>query len=64
MSLVLDARQRAMLEEMGVKVWLPTARHAPATAPETAPEAAPMDRAVGDASAPAAAPAARAVAPA
>ena len=26
MTLLLDARQRAMLEEMGVKVWLPTAR--------------------------------------
>ena len=34
MSLVLDARQRAMLDEMGVKVWLPTARQAPMVVPE------------------------------
>ena len=34
MTLALDARQRAMLEEMGVKVWLPTARLAPVAAPE------------------------------
>ncbi|MDI1247103.1 MAG: uracil-DNA glycosylase [Rhodoferax sp.] len=35
MSLVLDARQRAMLQEMGVRVWAPLA------APE--PQAAPAD---------------------
>lgn len=60
MSLVLDARQRAMLEEMGVKVWLPTARQAPMVVPEE-----PLaDVPVHDASVPVAAPAARAVAPA
>ena len=34
MTLVLDARQRAMLEEMGIKVWMPQ----PATAANTAAE--------------------------
>ncbi|MDN4590384.1 uracil-DNA glycosylase [Xenophilus aerolatus] len=52
MSLVLDARQRAMLEEMGVKVWLPTARHAPVAAPEEPAADVPVD----DAPAPVAAP--------
>lgn len=52
MSLVLDARQRAMLEEMGVKVWLPTARHAPVAAPEEPAADVPGD----DAPAPVAAP--------
>ncbi|MDI3382061.1 uracil-DNA glycosylase family protein [Xenophilus aerolatus] len=63
MTLVLDARQRAMLEEMGVKVWLPTARHAPVPVPEApppddapAPVAAPEVRPVAPAPAPAPAP--------
>jgi uracil-DNA glycosylase len=38
-SLKLDARQRAMLDEMGVKVWWPMAAPAPAEAP--APVAMP-----------------------
>ncbi len=55
MSLVLDARQRAMLEEMGVKVWLPTAR--------PAPEEPAVDVPVADARVPVAAPEARPAAP-
>lgn len=46
MSLDLDARQRAMLAEMGITVWQPAApaaepSHAPATPPSAAPAAAP-----------------------
>lgn len=37
MTLELDARQRAMLEEMGVKVWLPAAGPVPAAAVDDAP---------------------------
>lgn len=55
MSLVLDARQRAMLEEMGVKVWLPTAR--------PASEEPAVDVPVADARVPVAAPEARPAAP-
>jgi uracil-DNA glycosylase family 4 len=48
MSLNLDARQRAMLKEMGIRVWLPepqTASHDPQTAtPEI--QVAPKNRAV------------------
>ena len=40
MSLELNARQRAMLAEMGVKVWLPEAA-APATAPAVSPSPSP-----------------------
>ncbi|MDH5709343.1 MAG: uracil-DNA glycosylase [Hylemonella sp.] len=40
MSLQLDARQRAMLKEMGVRVWLP-ASAAPATTPVASVEPAP-----------------------
>ena len=60
MSLALDARQRAMLAEMGVRLWAP---RAPAAAPapvESPPaRAAPAPRVVGapPAAAPAAAPA-------
>ena len=44
MTLVLDARQRAMLEEMGIKVWMPV------DVPEPAPVAAPAAaQAVADA---------------
>ena len=39
-SLKLDARQRAMLDEMGVKVWWPMAAPAEAPAPVAAPLAA------------------------
>ena len=49
----LDARQRAMLDEMGVKVWWPSA--APAVA-EAAPVAETPARAVREAPAPMAAP--------
>ncbi len=59
MSLVLDARQRAMLEEMGVKVWLPTARQAPVVVPDEPQADVPVD----DASVPVAALAARPIAP-
>ena len=38
MSLPLDDRQRAMLAEMGIKVWAPRARPAPEDAPETIAE--------------------------
>ena len=37
MSLHLDARQRAMLQEMGVTVWAPPPAAEPTAAPETAP---------------------------
>lgn len=54
MNLRLDARQRAMLAEMGVRLWLPRAgsRVAPAPVPSEA-ESAPRPRAVvGEAAAP------------
>lgn len=38
MSLQLDERQRAMLAEMGIKVWAPRARPAPEVAPESIAE--------------------------
>ena len=38
MSLPLDDRQRAMLAEMGIKVWAPRARPAPENAPENIAE--------------------------
>ncbi len=70
MTLVLDARQRAMLEEMGVRVWLPTARHAGAAVPEAsppdempAPTAAPPGIALGSAPTLAPAPSPSPVAP-
>lgn len=37
MSLHLDARQRAMLQEMGVTVWAPVGAPAPASAPVSEP---------------------------
>ncbi len=47
MSLALDARQRAMLEEMGLRVWWPEAE---AVAPSSAePVAAPVPQASADA---------------
>ncbi|WP_199740067.1 uracil-DNA glycosylase family protein [Acidovorax sp. FJL06] len=55
MSLHLDARQRAMLQEMGVTVWGPPPAAAP-TAPPAAPSAAVSAAAV-EARSPAAAPA-------
>lgn len=42
MSLDLDPRQRAMLQEMGIPVWWPAAAHA-LTAPPEAPSPAPSD---------------------
>ena len=36
MPLNLDARQRAMLQEMGITLWLPGAAPAPAPAPAAA----------------------------
>ena len=38
----LDARQRAMLDEMGVKVWTPASAPAAASAPAPAPAPAPL----------------------
>ena len=65
MPLNLDARQRAMLQEMGITLWLPGAAPAPAPAPATAVAApappAPMPPAA--APTPAAPPAARPVPP-
>ena len=40
----LDARQRAMLAEMGLKVWVPTPPRASAAAPEPAAMPAPAER--------------------
>lgn len=37
MSLDLDARQRAMLQEMGVRLWLPTHAHGASPAPMSDP---------------------------
>lgn len=42
MALNLDARQRAMLEEMRVKVWAPLPAPAPAPAPASASASAPV----------------------
>ena len=42
MSLDLDPRQRAMLQEMGIQVWWPAAAHA-LTAPPEAPSPPPSD---------------------
>jgi DNA polymerase len=63
-TLQLDARRRAMLDEMGVKVWwpMPAVAEEPAPAPvetaavaeEAAPVAPPRERAVAEAPAPAA----------
>ena len=39
MTLILNDRERAMLAEMGVKVWLPPASPAPPAAPASAPNA-------------------------
>jgi len=65
MPLNLDARQRAMLQEMGITLWLPGAPPAPAPLPATAVAApappAPMPPAA--APTPAAPPAARPVPP-
>ncbi len=41
MSLDLDSRQRAMLQEMGVRVWWPEAPPVPAAVPVAAAESAP-----------------------
>ena len=41
MALTLDARQRAMLEEMHIRVWSPRAAVAPATVPPPGPMVAP-----------------------
>ncbi len=41
MSLLLDKRHRAMLREMGVRVWLPTAPVLPAAVPAPGPDRAP-----------------------
>jgi uracil-DNA glycosylase len=41
MAIELDARQRAMLQEMGVHVWLPGTDFAVATAPDAGPAAVP-----------------------
>lgn len=60
MSLDLDDRQRAMLQEMGVHVWWPPA--VPALAPEPAPAAAPAVQAPAAQSLPPAASEAPAVA--
>ena len=60
MSLALDARQRAMLAEMGVRLWAPRApAEAPAPVESPPARAAPAPRVVGapPAAAPAAAPA-------
>jgi DNA polymerase len=66
-TLQLDARRRAMLEEMGVKVWwpMPAVAEEPAPAPapvetaavaeEAAPVASPRERVVAEAPAPVAA---------
>lgn len=61
MTLDLDARQRAMLQEMGIAVWAPQAREsAPVstavTAPSTAPPGAPLAAPAPSASAHAAVP--------
>lgn len=56
----LDARQRAMLAEMGVQVWAPEAKAVPATAPVTAavvePPAAPIRSEAAEVPAPRVAP--------
>ena len=44
MSIELDTRQRAMLQEMGVHVWLPETEKPLAPAPALAPPAAPLAR--------------------
>ncbi len=61
MPLNLDARQRAMLQEMGITLWLPGAAPAPAPAPATAVAApvAPAPMPLAAAPTPAAPPAAR-----
>lgn len=60
----LDARQRAMLAEMGVKLWLPKPRPAAATATATAADPEPPAAPVVAEPAPPAVPAARHPAPA
>src|SRR5690606_16183381 len=56
----LDARQRAMLAEMGVQVWAPEAKAVPATTPVTAavvePPAAPIRSEAAEVPAPRVAP--------
>lgn len=61
MPLNLDARQRAMLQEMGITLWLPGAAPAPAAAAGYPAPSAPMPPVA--AATPAAAPAARPAAP-
>ena len=64
-GLNLDARQRAMLEEMGVKVWWPAAQRPPVQAPAPAPAPAPAsapDAVPAPATAAAISPAPRAIA--
>lgn len=62
MSLVLDTRQRAMLQEMGVRVWSPRAATEPATAlPDSAGPQPAQEPAAMLPAAPAPAPAAPAV---
>ena len=64
MSLDLDARQRAMLQEMGIAVWAPLpAVHAEAVAPRAAAPVANAAPRFTPAPAPVAAPAARTAAP-
>ena len=63
MPLNLDARQRAMLQEMGITLWLPGAAPAPAPAAALAPPAPPASMPPVAAATPAAAPAARPAAP-
>lgn len=58
MALDLDARQRAMLQEMGVPVWMPTTVAAPAAKPAAAPNPLRDERVERAAQAPAPVPAA------